>query len=201
MGDPSLRELVRPRLPEMARGEHVTGWTLCLVSALATVIAMELWAALLHGRIWHGLLWKIHRSHHRRRQGGLEANDALSLLHAPVAAAVIVLGCRAATAPACHVLLGIGAGMTVFGIAYLLVHDGLVHGRLPVEFLARWSYLARVREAHLIHHARGREPYGLFLGPWALARAELRLTGSRPRAPQRQARARSRGTSARSPSD
>lgn len=140
-------------------------WT---VTALATATAMEGWAALLHGRVWHGLLWFMHRSHHRRRRGRWERNDALSVLHAPIAVALILYGCVAAPGALRDVAFGVGIGMTLFGLAYVVVHDGLVHGRLPVAWLARLSYFARVREAHLVHHRTGAAPYGLFLGPWVV---------------------------------
>ncbi|MRG94234.1 sterol desaturase family protein [Polyangium spumosum] len=138
--------------------------------ALAVAAGMELWAMLLHGRVWHSLLWRLHRSHHRKRRGLLEANDALSVLHAPIAIAAILHGCVAAPSLVREVVFGVGIGMTLFGAAYLVVHDGLVHGRLPVQALAKIPYFARVRDAHLVHHAKGaRGPYGLFLGPWELA--------------------------------
>jgi len=141
--------------------------------ALVVACAMEFWAMLLHGRVWHSLLWRLHRSHHRKRRGRFELNDALSVLHAPIAIAMILYGCAAAPSLLRDVLFGVGLGMSVFGVAYLVVHDGLVHGRLPVAGLAKIPYFARVRAAHLVHHGkRAREPYGLFLGPWELAHAE-----------------------------
>ncbi len=149
----------------MSDGARLGIWLLTIPVVL---IAMELWAALLHGRIWHGLLWRVHRSHHRLRRLGerLEANDALSLLHAPIAIALILYGCRGPQGIAREVAFGVGLGMTLFGIAYLVVHDGLVHGRLPVRGLLRFRYFVRVRDAHELHH-RGRDvpPFGLFLGP------------------------------------
>ncbi len=142
-----------------------------LLTVPLVFVAMELWAALLHGRIWHGLLWRVHRSHHRLRRLGerLEANDALSLLHAPIAITLILYGCRGAEGVAREVAFGVGLGMTLFGIAYLVVHDGMVHGRLPVQGLLRFRYFARVRDAHQMHH-RGRDvpPFGLFFGPLEL---------------------------------
>ncbi len=114
-----------------------------LLTVPLVFVAMELWAALLHGRIWHGLLWRVHRSHHRLRRLGerLEANDALSLLHAPIAITLILYGCRGAEGIAREVAFGVGLGMTLFGIAYLVVHDGMVHGRLPVQGLLRFLEL------------------------------------------------------------
>ena len=139
--------------------------------ALPVAAAMELWAALLHGRVWHGVLWGVHRSHHRRRVGPFEANDLLSALHAPIAIALILYGCLGEPGALREIAFGAGIGMTLFGLAYVLVHDGLVHSRVPVGWLSRVPYLARVRDAHLVHHARGQAPFGLFLGPRELARS------------------------------
>jgi beta-carotene 3-hydroxylase len=132
----------------------------------ATALLMEFWAALLHGRFWHGMLWNMHRSHHRPRHGHWEANDWLSLLHAPIAIAMILYGCRAEPGVLREFVFAVGIGMTVFGLAYLLVHDGMVHGRLPMQWLLKYSYFKRVQACHELHHNlryRG-VPYGFFLG-------------------------------------
>jgi beta-carotene 3-hydroxylase len=140
--------------------------------ALFTAFCMELWAALLHGQFWHKFLWKIHRSHHRPRHGKWEANDWLSLLHAPIAIAMILYGCRGPVGIAREVLFAVGIGMTMFGMAYLLIHDGMVHGRLPMQWLLRFGYFQRVQAFHELHHTMkyGGLPYGFFLGG-----TELRL--------------------------
>jgi beta-carotene 3-hydroxylase len=153
---------------------------------------MELWAAMLHGRVWHGLLWRVHRSHHRPRRLGerWEANDALSVLHAPIAIALILYGCVGPQGFLREAAFGVGLGMTAFGFAYLVVHDGLVHGRLPVQWLLRIRYFANVRDAHLAHHERRHDvpPFGLFFGPWELARA--RRSSKAASAPRRGPKAR-----------
>ena len=162
--------------------------------ALVTAALMELWAGLLHGRFWHRVLWPVHRSHHRKRLGRFEANDALSILHAPIAIALILYGCMAAPGPLREVAFGAGIGMTLFGLAYLLVHDGFVHGRLPVQVFGRIPFFSRVRDAHRVHHSRGRrEPYGFFLGPQELERAR-RASAAHATAPGR-----AQGPSARAP--
>ena len=139
--------------------------------ALVTFALMEPWAAILHGRVWHGVLYVLHRSHHVPRAGRFEANDLLSAAHAPIAIAMILWGCLHTDAASSIPLRGVGIGMTLFGLSYSLVHDGLVHERLPVAWLARWRWLARVRAAHRVHHERGEAPFGLFLGPQELKRA------------------------------
>lgn len=143
---------------------------LWIVTALAAFAAMEGWAAFLHGKVWHRALWSVHRSHHTKRRGLFERNDALSFLHAPIAAGLILYGCVGVPGPLREAAFGFGLGMTAFGVAYVLVHDGLVHRRLPVSGLARIPYLARVRDAHRVHHSTGGPPYGLFLGPLVVAR-------------------------------
>ena len=65
--------------------------------------------------------------------------------------------------------------MAAFGVAYVIVHDGIVHGRLPVGFLRKIPVLESIRRAHRIHHADGLAPYGLFLGPQELAKNNPRL--------------------------
>ncbi|URE23094.1 Fatty acid hydroxylase superfamily [Musa troglodytarum] len=62
---------------------------------------------------------------------------------------------------------GAGLGITLFGMAYMFVHDGLVHRRFPVGPIANVPYFRRVAAAHQIHHMDKFDgvPYGLFLGP------------------------------------
>lgn len=138
--------------------------------AVLVAVAMELWADLLHGRIWHGILWVVHRTHHRTRLDGRtsrwETNDVLSVLHAPIAILLILYGCRGPAGVLREALFGVGLGMTTFGVSYLVVHDGLVHGRLPVAGLGRFAYLRQVVAAHRFHHTKNGAPYGLFLGPF-----------------------------------
>lgn len=141
-----------------------------IASAAITLPLMEVWARFLHGRVWHGVLFAIHESHHRERKGRFEANDVLSVTHAPIAATLVIVGCIMHGITGA-VLRGTGIGMTLFGVAYVVVHDGLVHGRLPVQGLARFRFLRRVRGAHRVHHRTGGAPYGLFAGPSELAQS------------------------------
>lgn len=43
-----------------------------------------------------------------------------------------------------------GLGITIFGMAYMFVHDGLVHRRFPVGPIADVPYLRRVAAAHQV---------------------------------------------------
>jgi beta-carotene 3-hydroxylase len=130
--------------------------------ALATAAVMEPWAEWVHRRVWHGALWGWHRSHHHKHHDRFEWNDVLSAAHAPVAMAAIFTGIALEGTLFGSLVLGVGLGMTAFGVAYMTVHDGFVHGRLPVGFLERSSYFRWVRDSHLVHHRGNHGPYGLF---------------------------------------
>ena len=156
-------------------------WTVLL----SVAVLMEPWAMLVHARVWHGpLLWG-HRSHHVRdagkpgaQRGGswFELNDLFSLGHAAIAIALIATGVDGHGSVAHELMVAVGAGMTLFGVGYFLVHDGFIHERLPLGFLARIRWFRLLRNAHRAHHGpRGGAPYGLFLGP-----QELRYQRARP---------------------
>mmetsp|Transcript_19925 Transcript_19925/g.34281 ORF Transcript_19925/g.34281 Transcript_19925/m.34281 type:complete len:300 (+) Transcript_19925:135-1034(+) len=138
--------------------------------AIGMAIGMEWVARYLHGEIWHKWLYWVHESHHQPRQGPFEFNDSLSLVNAPIAIAMIYYGDRVDHGIAGQISLGLGVGMTMFGVAYILVHDGYCHRRLPLEWIGKLPYMKDVRKAHLVHHGEnlGEEPYGLFLGPQEL---------------------------------
>jgi beta-carotene 3-hydroxylase len=154
--------------------------------AVAVAAGMDLWAGLLHRFVWHGPLWSVHRTHHAPRRGRFERNDALSTLHAPIAIVLIVVGSRAPPSYAQDIAVGTGVGMTVFGALYLVLHDGLVHQRLPVRLLARVPWLRAIAEAHSEHHRRGgRGPYGILFGPWELAIHRSRADRRRAEAARR----------------
>lgn len=151
----------------MTVGTKVLLW---LVVGGLVAVAMDGWSAFLHGRVWHRRLWFVHRSHHEPHAGRFELNDVLSVTHAPIAIVLILYGCLATPGWPREVAFGVGLGMTAFGVAYVVVHDGLVHGRLPVAWLARWRYFRQVRNAHHLHHRTSGAPYGLFFGPWVVRR-------------------------------
>ena len=154
---------------------NIEHWIIWVVSAAVAAAAMEPWSRIVHRAVWHGRLAFIHDSHHRNKEGGWEANDWLSLLHAPIAAGFIVNGSLGAPGFLREVLYGVGFGMTLFGLAYVVVHDGLIHQRLPVQFLSRYKFFDRIAKAHRVHHVTGAVPYGLFGGPNELRKRQARI--------------------------
>ncbi|AGE84905.1 sterol desaturase family protein [Cronobacter sakazakii] len=158
---------------------------------LLTVAAMEVVAALTHKYVMHGWGWGWHLSHHSPRKGWFEVNDLYAVVFAGVAILLIALG-----AGGHWPLQWIGAGMTLYGALYFIVHDGLVHQRWPFRYVPRRGYLKRLYLAHRLHHAvRGREgcvSFGfLYAPPVAKLQAVLRERNGRP----------ARAAAARAPKD
>lgn len=134
--------------------------------SVGAAVGMEYWARWAHRALWHASLWHMHESHHRPREGAFELNDVFAIINAIPAIALLSYGFfhKGLTPGLCF---GAGLGITVFGMAYMFVHDGLVHRRFPVGPIADVPYLRRVAAAHQIHHSDKFDgvPYGLFLGP------------------------------------
>jgi len=156
---------------------------------LLTVVAMEITAALSHKYIMHGWGWGWHRSHHEPHSGWFEVNDLYAVVFALLAIFLIYLGSRGVWP-----LQWIGAGMTLYGLLYFIVHDGLVHQRWPFKYIPRRGYFKRLYMAHRMHHAvRGREDcvsFGfLYAPPLAKLQATLRQRhGRQPNADAAKAR-------------
>ncbi|CAA2991770.1 beta-carotene hydroxylase 2, chloroplastic-like [Olea europaea subsp. europaea] len=134
--------------------------------AVGAAVGMEFWARWAHRALWHASLWHMHESHHRPREGPFELNDIFAIINAVPAIALLSYGFfHKGLVPG--LCFGAGLGITVFGMAYMFVHDGLVHKRFPVGPIANVPYFRSVAAAHQLHHSDKFEgvPYGLFLGP------------------------------------
>lgn len=145
------------------------GATLVLVAC--GMAAMEMYARFAHKVLWHDFKpgWALHKSHHMPRTGPFEANDIYAVANAIPALSLCAYGFFH-TGLLGGISFGFGMGITLFGIMYMFVHDGLVHKRFPVGPIANVPYLKRVAAAHKLHHSDkydGR-PWGMFLGPQEL---------------------------------
>jgi len=141
-----------------------------LMVVLAAFVAMEPMTYLLHRYVMHGPGLGWHRSHHARHDGGLERNDWYPVVFATTTITAMLIG---AVVPRLSLLLPIGAGVTMYGMAYLFVHDVYIHRRLARR-LGRTPALDRLADAHGLHHRFGGEPYGM-LFPVIPARLRARV--------------------------
>jgi beta-carotene 3-hydroxylase len=115
---------------------------------LLAFAAMEGVAWAVHRYVMHGWGWGWHRSHHEPRRGWFEANDLYAIAFAALATALFFVGAQ----PGLRWVWFAGLGMTAYGVAYALAHDGLVHQRF-FRFTPKRGYLKRLVQAHRLHHA------------------------------------------------
>merc|ERR1711924_160247 len=112
--------------------------TLLLIAGGA--FGMEMWARWAHKELWHEneAGWLYHKSHHEPRTGPFEANDVFAIVNAVPAIALTSFGFFAdGQVGAC--CFGLGLGITLFGWAYMFVHDGLATSA------SRWGPSRRCR--------------------------------------------------------
>ncbi|XWS50460.1 hypothetical protein CRYUN_Cryun12cG0089500 [Craigia yunnanensis] len=123
--------------------------------SVGAAVGMEFWARWAHRALWHASLWHMHESHHRPREGPFELNDVFAITNAVPAIALLSYGFfNKGLVPG--LCFGAGLGITVFGMAYMFVHDGLVHKRFPVGPIANVPYFRKVAAAHQVnmHHTK-----------------------------------------------
>lgn len=132
---------------------------------------MEMYARWVHRYLWHEnqVGWILHKSHHEPRLGAFEANDIYAIMNAFPAFVLTLYGFTRPDVIG-GLCFGAGLGITLFGISYLFVHDGLVHRRFPVGPIAELPALRRIALAHQLHHSEKYKgvPFGMFLGPQEL---------------------------------
>jgi len=119
-----------------------------LIIVIASIVCMEILAALTHKYIMHGWGWGWHESHHVKTEGVFEKNDLYAVVFSVIAAGLFILGSLYSP-----VIWYIALGITIYGALYGFVHDGLVHQRWPFFMKAPGGYMKRLVQAHRIHHA------------------------------------------------
>ena len=130
-----------------------------LIATIAFVI-MEPITYAAHRWVMHGVGERLHRSHHRPGSTGWEAND----LYPVMFAAVVLLGLAVGfNVEGWGDLVAVGVGITLYGLAYALVHDVYIHRRV-----GGWTPPANrvgdhLAQAHRVHHLYNGEPYGMLL--------------------------------------
>jgi beta-carotene 3-hydroxylase len=126
---------------------------------------MELFSWFIHKYIMHGILWKIHKTHHTKTKGFFELNDVFSLLFGTTAVILIILGLNTL-----NYLFWIGFGITLYGFTYFVLHDILIHKRMKVKQKPEGSYLEAISKAHRDHHKTkerdGSVSFGLLIVPF-----------------------------------
>lgn len=116
--------------------------------ALVTFVLMEGFTWCLHRFVMHGFLWGLHRDHHQKQPGFFERNDLFFLIFAIPSWLCIMLG----VIYKAYWVIAVGAGLSLYGACYFLVHDVIIHQRVKWFTRSNNTYIRSVRWAHKMHH-------------------------------------------------
>lgn len=119
-----------------------------ILTMLATFILMEPVTWLTHKYIMHGFLWYLHEDHHNPKGNKVEKNDAFFLIFAIPSFLCIMFG---VTNQYYHTA-AIGFGIALYGFAYFLVHEIIIHQRIKWFSKTNSRYIKAIRWAHKMHH-------------------------------------------------
>ena len=110
---------------------------------------MEVVTWLTHKYVMHGFLWVLHEDHHQPKYPDFfEKNDAFFVIGAIPSITFFYIGVN----PEFNYLFFIGLGFLLYGMAYFVVHDILIHQRFKWFKHTNNRYLLGLRKAHKMHH-------------------------------------------------
>lgn len=116
---------------------------------LTAFLGMEGVAWLTHKYVMHGLLWCLHKDHHKKEsEGFIERNDFFFLIFALPGISCLFFGIKNNY----NFLFSIGVGITLYGLCYFLVHDIFIHQRFKILRNSNNKYFKAIRKAHKMHH-------------------------------------------------
>jgi beta-carotene 3-hydroxylase len=119
-----------------------------ILVSIATFFIMEGITWLTHKYVMHGFLWFLHEDHHQPHNNVLEKNDAFFLIFAIPSWLCIMFGLQQQK----YWLAGIGFGIALYGLAYFIVHEVIIHQRIKWFSRSNNSYIKTIRWAHKMHH-------------------------------------------------
>ena len=120
-------------------------WILIILSSFITMEAVT-W--LTHKYVMHGFLWYLHEDHHNPSGHRFQKNDAFFLIFAVPGWLSIMLGLQYQF----YWVAAIGMGITLYGAAYFIVHDVIIHQRFKWFSKSNNPYVRTLRWAHKMHH-------------------------------------------------
>lgn len=119
-----------------------------LLCMLGTFVIMEGVTWLTHRFVMHGFLWYLHEDHHQPTGHFFEKNDWFFVIFAIPSITCIFYG----TFNAIPWLAGIGTGIMLYGFAYFMVHEVIIHQRIKWFTKSNNRYIKAIRWAHKMHH-------------------------------------------------
>ncbi len=126
-------------------------------------VGLEIFSYIVHRWLFHGVLWRIHETHHIARKGAFELNDIFSVFFGSVSVLLLVFAQNPLSE---SIAFPVGLGIALYGILYFIAHDLFTHRRF-LPFASKNKTLLTIRAAHQRHHQtaekNGIEPFGLFI--------------------------------------
>ncbi|WP_111708357.1 sterol desaturase family protein [Lutibacter citreus] len=120
-----------------------------VITTIAAFLIMECITWLTHKFVMHGFMWYFHEDHHQPRyQNTFERNDIFFIIFAIPSIALFYFGLQGGL----NYKFFIGLGILLYGIAYFLIHDVLIHQRFKWFKNTKNKYLIGLRKAHKVHH-------------------------------------------------
>ena len=140
-------------------------WTSIIITLFSFFI-MEFVAWFTHKYIMHGFLWFLHKDHHQPpKDKFFEKNDYFFIIFALPGIIGILIGISDFSWP-----FWVGIGVSLYGLAYFLIHDIFIHQRSKMFRNSSSRYLKGLKRAHKIHHKNiekeNGENFGMLLFPW-----------------------------------
>ena len=139
-----------------------------VMTVLGAVAFMEFFAWWAHKYVMHGWGWAWHRDHHEPHDNVLEKNDLFAVVFGFIVFVMFAVGYFYSEA-----LWWTAFGITIYGLIYTLVHDGLVHQRYW-KWTPKKGYAKRLVQAHRLHHATVGKEGGVSFG-FVFARTPAKL--------------------------
>ena len=122
-----------------------------LLNILAVIAAfwlMEFVAWFAHKYVMHTFGWFLHEDHHRSHSGFFHKNDLFALIFAIPSWLNMMFGIMAG----CDIRLYIGIGILLYGVAYVFIHEAVIHNRWGTRNKISGWYLRGLARAHFAHH-------------------------------------------------
>jgi beta-carotene 3-hydroxylase len=131
-----------------------------------TFFFMEFVAWATHKYVMHGFLWHLHKDHHVvNKDHKFQKNDFFFLIFAIPSMILIYIGYEYD-----NICLFIGLGIALYGLGYFIVHEIIIHRRLPFFKKSNNAYIKSIRMAHKIHHKNLGKHNGTSFGMLIVAR-------------------------------
>lgn len=119
-----------------------------ILVTLIVFVLMEAVTWLTHKYVMHGFLWYLHKDHHQPNGKAVEKNDAFFLIFAIPSWLCIMLGLQNKN----YIAAAIGFGIALYGLAYFIVHEVIIHQRIKWFSRSKNKYIRTIRWAHKMHH-------------------------------------------------